>query len=164
MNDKPLPSATEKTEKPDEPELKTYVLTCFIKGFRGHPHGLEPRGDLDIPKLALALLDLASRPNPEGGVVTLRTVVREFVDPNISGDGKFIAKWEVAELVKELFINENEEKKKKYVGLLATLRENKKLGYSDEDIDAICKESARIDRADSEQLCELFGCWPPKRR
>jgi len=144
MNDKPLP--------------KVYVVECFITGFRGHPHGLETRGELSVPQLAQALLDLAGRPSTTDSPVTLRTVIRKFIDPNISGGNNYIAKSEVAELVKELFVGG------KHVGALATLREFNKLGYTDEELAGICREYARIDRTNSEQLCAMLGCWPPQRR
>jgi hypothetical protein len=122
-----------------------------------------------VSALALALLALASGAailagDGTGAPGTLKTIVRKLIDPNISGGHNFIAKWEVAELVKELFVSDH------HVGALATLREVHKpgevpkIGYSDTDIIAICKEFARIDRTDSEQLCALIDCWPPKRR
>lgn len=140
------------------PQKVVYVPECFITGFRGHPHGLESRGALDVPALSRALIDLAGRKDPSGKPVTLRTIVRRFIDPNISGGHNFIAKPEVAELVKELFIGD------KHVGALATLHESGNLGYTSEDIAALCKEHARSDRVDSEQLCILLGCWPPRQR
>jgi hypothetical protein len=140
------------------PPKKVYVPECFIAGFRGPPHGLESRGNLDVPALALALLDLAGRNEPSDKPVTLRTTARKFIDPNLSGEHNFIAKSEVAELIKELFVSG------KHVGALATLREFGKLGYTCDDIAGISREYARIDRTDSEQLCVMFGCWPLQRR
>lgn len=142
----------------DKPTPKVYIPECFVSGFRGHPHGLESRGDLNVPQLALALLDLASRPSAGDTPVTLRAVIRKFIDPNISGGQNYIAKSEVAELVNELFVGE------KHIGALATLLEFGHLGFTSDEIDVIRKEFARIDRTDSEQLCVMIGCWPPKRR
>ena len=138
------------------PPQKVYVPECFIVGFRGHPHGLETRGDLDTPRLVLALLDLAGRPSPPN--VTLRTIVRKFIDPNISGGQNYITGVEVAELVNELFVGE------KHVGVLATLQEVNRLGYSHEELEELRKEYLRIDRVGAADLAIIFGCWPPKPR
>lgn len=151
----PLPP---KPEEPEKPTLKTYVTSCFVAGFRGHPHGLDTRGILDVPALALALLDLASRPTTSDTPVTLRTTIRKYIDPNISGGQNYISGSEVAELVKELFVGE------KHIGALATLLEFGRLGFTPNEIDQIRKEYLRIDRIGAAELCVMFGCWPPQRR
>lgn len=140
------------------PPKKIYVAECFVTGFRGHPHGLESRGELNVPQLALALLDLAGRTDPLGKAVTLRSTIRKFIDPNISGGNNYISKSEVAELVKELFLSE------RHIGALATLHEVGRLGFTYNELDQLRREYLRIDRIGSAELCVMFGCWPPQRR
>ena len=117
----------------------------FISAFR------DLGGILNHETLATVMLSKTA-----GGEGMLKNLMREYIDPGLTSGHNVISSQEVLSVARVIFGKSNAQ-------ALACLGRDRCLGYTEEEVAQIRHKLENSSVFDS-ALCEMLGCYQPKRR